>query len=918
MPQLPRILFGVFPLALMLLLAQRVSAGEVPVRSSSAQVSAGAVDILTPESYWRWFLTLRKPIIPVAALKAAGQEAAGSSPLVGTVVPPPYNQVDQQESPPAPADWETPALDDFGWPRSRLTWLAPNAFGRFSSAVLCLRGRFQVTDPGTVQGLTLTVKYYGGVRVFLNGREVARQHLPAGDLAADTPAEMYSRDVYLDSRGVIVPMGDHEYRWSSIPASRRKDAEQRRARRTRVLGPLKLPSDLIRRGENVIAIEVRRSEYPFEALRWFKRPEGTTKPFWVPMNILDLHLQAAGDGISANVARPKGVQVWTENTNDRITPLDYGDAGEGLRPMRIVGARNGTFCGQLVIGCDQAFRGARVSVGNLRAIKGGGIIPAANATLLYALPDISYYGKPTWFDALQNKPPAEVAVARRPPGTGGPPGDVGALLPVLLRVKVPRDAPAGDYRGEAVVTIAGHEVARVPIHLSVADWTVPDPADYRTYVGVYQSPTSLALQYKVPEWSEEHWKLMEKSFALLARTGNRLVNVTVVDETQFGNDEGMIYWIKRPDGSYTYDFKVFDRYLDLARKHFSLEFVILHVWHSGGWETRQANQRNTVTVIDEKTGTRRHLQVPVFGTEESKQFWKPLLEGVHARLARHGLEKAMTLGILSDGTAPREVFAAFDEITPDGARWMRGCHSGTYSEKPDRLPGGGVTVLHEFCYGTPLELARPLGSYWRQRHWPGTDYERLSGHEAVAALSWYRETGMTALMRRTRGVGRICLDFFDVLREASPGGGGVGSVRTIYNRFPHSSCAQREPSLKRMAWPGLDGPATTLRYEAFCEGIQFAEALLVVSEAIDTKAAELGPERTEQYRQLLTDLWRRAVRAGWHAALRPNHEGWQIMFQRLFDAAGESARIRRVSLLSPASQVTRFPPASDDTSGQRP
>ena len=175
-------------LSALVLWAGAAVAGPAPADPVSAQVPAGAVEILDSESYWRWFLTLRKPLIPVEALKAAGEPAAAPKLLVGTVVPPPYNQVDHQDSPPAPAGWEQPDFDDFGWPRSRVSWLRPIAFGRFSSAALCLRGKFQVTDPGAVQGLYLTVKYYGGVRVLLNGKEVARQHLPAGELAP-TPSK---------------------------------------------------------------------------------------------------------------------------------------------------------------------------------------------------------------------------------------------------------------------------------------------------------------------------------------------------------------------------------------------------------------------------------------------------------------------------------------------------------------------------------------------------------------------------------------------------------------------------------------------------------------------------------------------------------------------------------------------------------
>ena len=258
------------------------------------------------------------------------------------------------------------------------------------------------------------------------------------------------------------------------------------------------------------------------------------------------------------------------------------------------------------------------------------------------------------------------------------------MLPVLLRVSVPKDCPAGDYRGMAVVSVAGTAPVAVPIELSVAGWIVPEPKDYRTYVGVYQSPTTLALKYNVPEWSEEHWKLMEKSFALLARVGNRLVNVPVADKTQFGNDDGMIYWRRRGDGSYTYDFTVFDRFLDLAVRHFpSLEFVVLHVWHSGGWDTRGADQENTVTLLDKTAGRREHLRVPRFGTEASKLFWKPFFDAVRERLAHRGLEKTLCLGILSDGTAPRGI-QGIRRDHPRRRRWMRAATRPPAARRPTR------------------------------------------------------------------------------------------------------------------------------------------------------------------------------------------------------------------------------------------
>jgi hypothetical protein len=97
--------------------------------------------------------------------------------------------------------------------------------------------------------------------------------------------------------------------------------------------------------------------------------------------------------------------------------------------------------------------------------------------------------------------------------------------------------------------------------------------------------------------------------------------------------------------------------------------------------------------------------------------------------------------------------------------------------------------------------------------------------------------------------------------------------------------------MKKMVWAGPDGAATTMRYEAFCEGIQFAEALVVTSEALDVKAAALGKEKVEAIRGLLTDLWCREVRGGGGSPLRPNHESWQPVIRQLFEAAGEIAKV---------------------------
>lgn len=837
----------------------------------------GAGDILNADSYWRWYTTLRRPTIPIDILKAAGLPADAPLPVKGASAYPPYNAIDQVDGPPPQGDWAKFEFDDDAWSRSRLTWFRSAAFGRYSTVAVCLRGRFEVTDLKAVGNLQLTLQYYGGVVVYLNGQEVARGDMPAGVLVPETLADPYPDDASVDAKGELLPA---EKYWGRLAPDVRADVASRVAKRRRTLGPIQLPAGALRQGTNILAIDIRRAGYPAVARLWFKHASQSNTgnmPEWIPIALAQLSLQSTGSGVTPAAARPKEPQVWVQDRNDRICTQDYGEAA--VKPViKMVGARNGSFCGQLALGAMQPIRNFKVVADDLAATGGGkGLIAATNVAVMYGLLD----GRATvpWFASLQAELPAEMPVDKK---SGA------AIQTAVLRVRIPKDAAPGDYNGHVSVSADGVTGVTVPVSVHVADWAIPDPRDYRTYVGLYQSPTSLAMQYKVKEWSEEHWKLMDRSFALLARAGNKMVNIPVVDQTQFGNDDGMVYWVKKAGGDYTYDLTVFDRFLDLAKKHFgTLDYVVLHVWHAGGWEARATDQHNTVTVIN-PDGTRQHMQVPKFGTDEAKRFWKPVLDVMKAHMAERGLEKALCIGILSDSTAPSEVFTMFDELLPPAAHWHRGCHSApprdvtTY--RADR--GGGVVVLHEHCYGRDLcDPDKPLPPFWKFRGRADTAYDRISSHEGAVGLTWYRDTATKSIMTGTQGIGRIGLDFWDVLAAKSEGSGGVGSEFTIYNRFPFSSCAQREPSLKKMTMPGPNGAATTVMYEAFCEGIQDCEALLYISDAVDNQAAKLGPELTAEGRQVMVDLVRYHASAGWGSFYDSANFNWQDLSRRLYECA---------------------------------
>ena len=59
---------------------------------------------------------------------------------------------------------------------------------RVTLAKAQLRGKFTVTNPDVVQGLKLSVAYRGGLVLYLNGKELHREHVAKDASLAEGPA----------------------------------------------------------------------------------------------------------------------------------------------------------------------------------------------------------------------------------------------------------------------------------------------------------------------------------------------------------------------------------------------------------------------------------------------------------------------------------------------------------------------------------------------------------------------------------------------------------------------------------------------------------------------------------------------------------------------------------------------------------
>ena len=273
-------------------------------------------------------------------------------------------------TPPPEAGWFAPGFDDSSWGRFRKPFAvghnAGMCFAQWSMAspgfqAAYLRFRFEVTDPAKAGDLTLSAHYVGGIRVFVNGSQLARGHLPQGQVGPETVSAGYGEDAYLRLFEELSPKeltraqrrlaGKKPPRyygfsdWRMPPGSRVYEA------RNRKLGPVKIPASLLRRGPNVLAIEVRVAPlhpmviYNHAWISGYGRSSA-----WLHGVLTKLELRATGSGVASGLRRPAGMQAWAEDMHRRVYSPEFLEPGAGSGEIRLVGAGNGTYSAQVVVG----------------------------------------------------------------------------------------------------------------------------------------------------------------------------------------------------------------------------------------------------------------------------------------------------------------------------------------------------------------------------------------------------------------------------------------------------------------------------------------------------------------------------------------------------------------------------------------
>lgn len=142
-----------------------------------------------------------------------------------------------------------------------------------------------------------------------------------------------------------------------------------------------------------------------------------------------------------------------------------------------------------------------------------------------------------------------------------------SVRPVWITVSIPADAPAGEYASTVKVYAKGRQLRTFDIGLTVIGRKLPPPAEWNYYLDLWQHPAAVARVEGLDLWSDAHFEALVPYMRLLADAGQKVVTTTLNKDPWnnqcFDAYADMIVWTKNADGSWSYDYTVFDRWVEL-------------------------------------------------------------------------------------------------------------------------------------------------------------------------------------------------------------------------------------------------------------------------------------------------------------------------------------------------------------------
>lgn len=256
-----------------------------------------------------------------------------------------------------------------------------------------------------------------------------------------------------------------------------------------------------------------------------------------------------------------------------------------------------------------------------------------------------------------------------------------SVRPVWLSLNIPSDVEAGEYDGTIEVKAENFSTT-LQLKVVVQNELLPKPYEWKHRLDLWQNPWVVAWENQLKPWSEEHKLLLKKHLKMYAEAGGKYITTYAVhspwSDNSYNIEGGMIEWLKRKDGSWKFDYKIFDEYVNLAMSVGIDKAITIYSPVPWGYRFRY---------MDEATGLYKYDSWAPTSTD-FKTVWDVFLTDLKKHLEQKGWFNKTYIGI--NENALEETLAAIKVVKEHSPKWKI-TYAGDWHKELEN-------ILDDYCF----------------------------------------------------------------------------------------------------------------------------------------------------------------------------------------------------------------------------
>lgn len=140
-----------------------------------------------------------------------------------------------------------------------------------------------------------------------------------------------------------------------------------------------------------------------------------------------------------------------------------------------------------------------------------------------------------------------------------------SVRPVWVTINIPESAQPGTYTGKLIVSAQKQKEQHFEIELEIQDRIIPPSSEWVYHLDLWQHPSAVARVQNLEVWSDEHFEAMKPLMQMLSDAGQKVITATLNKDPwnvqTFDAYSDMISWTKNVDGTWQYDYSIFDKWI---------------------------------------------------------------------------------------------------------------------------------------------------------------------------------------------------------------------------------------------------------------------------------------------------------------------------------------------------------------------